>query len=104
VSSKVLGCPLVRITDERLKIHTYVPAGIRAGPAGAGPDLPHVPDLRKRVEVSLASQALTAYEGDKPVYKSVSTGRRWMETPVGDFRIERKYPPGTWATAGLLLT
>jgi hypothetical protein len=62
---------------------------------------PDVPPEKKRIEVSIARQVLTAYEGDKQVLQTkVSTGldRRVQEgqtpwnTPSGEWRIASKMP------------
>jgi hypothetical protein len=43
------------------------------------------------LDVNLQEQTLVAYRGESPVYTTlVSTGKARYETPVGEFRIERK--------------
>lgn len=43
------------------------------------------------LDVNLPEQTLVAYRGETPVYATlVSTGKARYETPVGEFRIERK--------------
>jgi len=43
------------------------------------------------LDVNLQEQTLVAYRGETPVYATlVSTGKARYETPVGEFRIERK--------------
>lgn len=43
------------------------------------------------LDVNLQEQTLVAYRGENPVYATlVSTGKARYETPVGEFRIERK--------------
>lgn len=47
----------------------------------------------KRIEIRLAEQLMTAYEGGKPVMRvRVSTGVGNMFTPVGNYRVFRKAP------------
>ena len=47
----------------------------------------------KRIEIYLAEQVLTAYENGREVFTTlVSTGAGNTETPIGEFRIERKRP------------
>jgi hypothetical protein len=47
----------------------------------------------RRIEVNLATQHLTAYEDDTPVYQApVATGKDGFDTPVGSFAIYSKYP------------
>jgi lipoprotein-anchoring transpeptidase ErfK/SrfK len=53
-------------------------------------------DGEKWVEVSLAQQTLTLWEGHKPVYATlVSTGRKEYPTLVGEFRIQNKHVTAT---------
>ena len=55
------------------------------------PISPGVPD--KRIEVDLNQQRLIAYEGARPVFSSrTATGSFEGDTPIGEFRIERKQP------------
>ena len=70
----VLGESLRRVTDDELT-----------------PLTPEVQD--KRLLVDLKQQRLTAYENGRPVFNArVSTGRRGVATPSGEFRVERKRP------------
>jgi hypothetical protein len=84
-----------QITDERLKVQYYLPVE-HVRPlldAEMAPISSAVPDRLKRIEVSLDEQRLTAYEGDRVVLQSrISSGQRYMETPRGDFFVQRKYP------------
>lgn len=51
-----------------------------------------IPAGAKWIHVHLASQTLTAYEGDTPVYVTlVSSGRDGYHTPAGLYRVQRKY-------------
>lgn len=89
------GKPWYRLTDERLRINYEVPARhVRPIPAAElAPLSPEVPESEKWIEIDLATQRLTAYEGDRPVHKtSVASGQRYMETPRGDFAVYLKYP------------
>jgi lipoprotein-anchoring transpeptidase ErfK/SrfK len=98
------GYPWCRLTDERLKVHYYIPAAhIRPiQPEELAPIAAHVPDRIKRIEVSIEGQFLTAFEGSQPVFEAqVSTGKRYMETPEGKFQVERKYPSRHMGDGGL---
>lgn len=98
------GSPWYRLTDDRLHMHTWVPA-THLKPIGAGeitPLSPFVPDEKKRIEISLKNQTLTAFEGDQIVFQTkVSTGIKSSkpspngiptETPAGSFYVQTKMP------------
>lgn len=54
---------------------------------------PDLFDKEKRIEVSIAEQTITAYEGETPVMEtSVSTGASGFDTPVGSYSILNKIP------------
>lgn len=54
---------------------------------------PDVPQEEKRIYVDLASQSVTAFEGEKPVLVArCATGAKGTETPLGDFRTYHKGP------------
>jgi hypothetical protein len=60
-------------------------ARARPRPSGVGRD-------EKWIVVDLSEQTLVAYEGDRVVLATlVSSGKAGHETPVGSFRIQRKY-------------
>jgi lipoprotein-anchoring transpeptidase ErfK/SrfK len=96
------GKPWYQLTSEIDDyLQYYVPAAhLRPIPdeeiTPLSPDLPYE---AKRIEVSLATQTLIAYDNDKPVFqtkissglpgKVVPTGTR---TPTGDFHISSKTP------------
>ncbi len=70
-------------------------------PEEYAPISPDVPAEKKRIEVSLAMQTLTAYEGDAEVFKAnVSTGLNFTppdgglswNTPQGEFNVYSKMP------------
>jgi hypothetical protein len=64
--------------------------GVRVAEPIARPD--GIPASAKWIHVHLASQTLTAYEGDTPVYVTlVSSGRDGYHTPAGVFNVDRKY-------------
>lgn len=98
------GKPWYRLKDELLKVEYHAPAAhfrvIKA--EEITPLSPNVPPGDKRIEVSIARQTLTAYEGDRVVLKTkVSTGLfdRSPETkpiptdtPLGTFRVQSKVP------------
>lgn len=49
--------------------------------------------LDKRIEVDLTKQRIVAYEGKHPVYAArTATGYFPGDTPIGEYRIERKQP------------
>lgn len=93
------GQPWYQLTDELGNTKFYVPAHhVRLIPdeelAPISPDVPN-----KRIEVNIAQQTLTAYEGDTQVfYTKVSTGvtrhvpqgELPTETPTGSFHINSK--------------
>jgi hypothetical protein len=85
-----------QLTDEWLwKFPLHVPAAhIRPVPVEEfTPLASQVPAEARRIEVSLSDQTLTAFEEERVVLSTrVSTGRRWMETPKGEFYINRKMP------------
>jgi lipoprotein-anchoring transpeptidase ErfK/SrfK len=98
------GKPWYRLTDEWLGVHYYVPAqDVR--PLSADefePLAPTAPESEKLIEVSLEKQILTAYQFGIPVFQtSVSTGRRYMETPTGKFLVNRKYPSKHMGDGGI---
>lgn len=98
------GAPWYELTDDWLHVRYCVPASaVRpVRPEELTPLSPDVPPGRKRIEVSIASQTLTAYEGKEEVFHTtVSTGIPGMEptpedipteTPQGSFHIEVKVP------------
>lgn len=76
----------MRATDLRAPTIAPLPAGLRPG--------------ERWIDVELASQTLTAYEGDRPVFATVvSTGRVAGTTPTGAFRIWVKLRTATMANA-----
>lgn len=51
-----------------------------------------IPADARWIHVDLAEQTVVAYEGDRPVFATVtSTGRAGFETPTGVFRIQSKH-------------
>lgn len=96
--------PWYQITNERLRVKYYVPASHMRiiSPSEIIPLSPDVPENEKRIVVDLASQTVTAYEGNHPVFCApVSTGIRSTrppengiptETPPGRFNVARKMP------------
>jgi lipoprotein-anchoring transpeptidase ErfK/SrfK len=96
------GEPLYRLTNERLRVTYRVPAA-HLQPLISSEFAPLSPEVDgKRVEVSLKDQTMQAYEGSHLVRTApVSTGRRWMETPTGEFQVERKYPSRHMGDGGL---
>lgn len=92
------------ITDEKLNVVHHVPAAhLRPIQADElSPISPHIPDEDKRIEISIAEQRLTAYEGNKIVLRApISSGVPTSgpspngiptETPQGRFRVSLKMP------------
>lgn len=55
------------------------------------PIAPGAPD--KRVEIDLERQRLIAFQGKQPVFSArIATGYFEGDTPIGEFRVERKQP------------
>ena len=63
-------------------------------PVSAEELTPISPNVRdKRVEVDLSGQKITAFENGRPVYAAwIATGYFEGDTPIGEFRVERKQP------------
>jgi hypothetical protein len=97
------GNPWYRLLDELTREQYHVPAEhLRLIPDNEfAPVSPQIPPQDKRIEVSLADQSLTAYEGDQVVLStSISSGLHqrpdpediaW-NTPPGTYHIQSKYP------------
>lgn len=98
------GEPWYRLTDELLRVDYHVPAThVRPIPdEELSPISPHLPPGKKRIEVSLIKQTLTAYEENQVVlHTPVSTGLPSYGptsgdiptlTPKGRFSIDPKMP------------
>ncbi|NTU74926.1 MAG: L,D-transpeptidase [Anaerolineaceae bacterium] len=96
------GRPWYRLKDELLDVEYSVPAeNVRLiGADELTPISPDVPPQKKRIEVSLLRQELTAYEYDKVVMKTeISSGifdrKKPPEstmTPSGEYHVESKMP------------
>ena len=59
------------------------------------PISPDVPPGEKRIEISIAHQTLSAYEGDELVFSTdIASGAltRQKQTPIGNYHIQSKYP------------
>jgi lipoprotein-anchoring transpeptidase ErfK/SrfK len=98
------GEPWYALIDERLRVKYYAPAvDLRpVTPEELQPISADIPLRDRRIEVSLAGQTLSAYEGEQLVlHTSVSTGRRHVETPSGEFRVNRKCPSKHMGDGGL---
>ncbi len=98
------GLPWYRLTDERLRVNYAAPA-IHLRPLRTAEYEPFTDPYMvkpKLIEVSLSDQMLFAFEGDQIVFQTqISSGRRYMETPVGEFFINRKYPSRHMGDGGL---
>lgn len=81
-------------TQDDLENVSYLVNGTamrRVSPEELAPISPGVAD--KRIEINLAAQRLTAYEGNRIVFMTrVSTGYGGTATPTGEYRVERKAP------------
>jgi len=96
------GTPWYTITDELGELQYRAPASHFRfiQPEELSPLSTDVPADKKRIEVSLADQSLTAYEGDTVVMKTrissgidiVSNNGVPTKTPRGNFNIEIKMP------------
>lgn len=98
------GEPWYRLHDELSEIEYDVPAAhVRLiPPEEFAPIHPDVPAWKKRIEVSISRQMLTAYEDDKIVLQTkVSTGVPDMrlnptttrtDTPTGEYHVFSKMP------------
>jgi lipoprotein-anchoring transpeptidase ErfK/SrfK len=107
------GQPWYRIFDELVGFPYHVPAmHLRPIPFREWTPLtPEVPFENKRIEVSLNTQVLTAYEYDRIVLQTtissgIATPRSSpkavsTKTPVGEFNIIEKYPSKHMGNGGL---
>lgn len=98
------GSPWYRLTDDLLSIHYHVPhAHVRLiPPTELAPISPDVPPEAKRIQISIAEQTLTAYEGENIVLATkISSGLPTpvdfegdlpTDTPTGRFRVQTKMP------------
>lgn len=98
------GAPWYRLRDELLEVEYHVPGPhLRIIPyAEFAPISPDIPPEKKRIEVSIQNQTLTAYEYDTVVFTTkISSGISSpqlppngipTETPLGDFHVENKMP------------
>ena len=90
------GEPWYRIFDDLdSNVPYYVPAiHMRpVAPEEISPISPDVPAAQKRIEVNLTTQVLTAYEGNKSVFRTkISSGIPFndFKTPTGEFYISEK--------------
>jgi lipoprotein-anchoring transpeptidase ErfK/SrfK len=84
-----------KIYDGQLQKSFYVPAHeMRViPPAELALLSPDVPEAEKRIYIDLASQTVTAFEGENPVLVTrCASGAKGTETPLGDFRTYHKGP------------
>jgi hypothetical protein len=101
-----------RVFDEGMRLEYHVPAAhLRPIPdEELLPISPDVPSHKKRIEVSIAQQSLTAYEEDELVFeRRISSGRlhrynppQGTNTPKGSSNVYSKMP--SKHMGGLLLT
>jgi lipoprotein-anchoring transpeptidase ErfK/SrfK len=98
------GEPWYSLTDEWLRVQYIVPAAhLRLLPAEELTPLSvEVPPEEKRIHVSLEGQTLTAFEaGQVVLHTCVATGMKYMETPAGEFFVNRKTPSKHMGNGGL---
>lgn len=84
-----------KIYDRQIQASLYVPAHEMRVVSSNELSLlsPGVPEEEKRIYVDLASQTVTAFEGEKPVLTvRCSSGAKGTETPLGEFRTYHKGP------------
>lgn len=84
-----------KIYDSQLRESFYVSAHeMRViPPAELALLSPDVPEEAKRIYIDLASQTVTAFEGENPVLVTrCASGAKGTETPSGDFRTYHKGP------------
>lgn len=96
--------PWYRLKDEWLSIQYDVPAShLRPiPPEELTPLAAEIPPQEKWIEVSLENQLLTAYQGRHAVFQGqISSGRRYMETPSGEFAVNRKCPSKHMGDGGI---
>ncbi|HIC93705.1 MAG TPA: murein L,D-transpeptidase, partial [Anaerolineae bacterium] len=68
-----------------------IPTGGAATAPKPAPAPVQAPTADKWIDINLTTQALVAYEGQRPVYwATVSTGRARTPTPTGRYRIYKK--------------
>lgn len=93
-----------QITDEWLKVNYYVPAAhIRIfQPEEVSPIPGAVSPEEKSIVIELSDQKLFAYEGEMLVHACpIASGVRYMETPQGDFKADRKFSSKHMGNGGL---
>ena len=84
-----------KIYDSQLRESFYVPAHeMRVVPPSELALLsPEVPEEAKRIYIDLASQTVTAFEGENPIFVTrCASGAKGTETPFGDFHTYHKGP------------
>jgi len=91
------GNPWYQLEDELDRLNYAIPAEHMRilDDSEFAPISPDVPVGEKRVEISIARQELTAYEGDRVVLTTkVATGAltKQKQTPTGEFHIQSTYP------------
>jgi hypothetical protein len=91
------GRPWYQLEDQLLRIKYAIPADHMRimDDSEFEPISPNVPPEEKRIEISIAQQILTAFEGDKIVLQtevssSILTPTR--KTPTGNFVVDPKHP------------
>ena len=84
-----------KIYDRQTKESLYVPAHEMriVSPDELRPLASEVPQEKKRIYVDLATQTVTAFEGENPVLVTrCASGAKGTETPLGEFRTYHKGP------------
>jgi hypothetical protein len=98
------GKPWYLLVDEWLRVLCRVQAEhVRPiSPSEIAPISPDVHPNRKLIKVSLSRQQLSAYESNRAIFQAtISTGKRYMETPKGEFTINRKHASKHMGDGGL---
>ena len=88
-------CVWYEIYDSVLEESFYVPSyNMRfIPPEELSPLSPNIPDAEKFIHIDLASQMVTAFEGNNMVFSSrCSSGQRGTDTPSGEFFTYHKGP------------
>lgn len=82
-----------RVLDDRTN-DSYIVMAEDLRPVTAAELTPISAHIRnKHIEVDLSGQRLTAFENEKPVFSAkIASGYFEGDTPIGEFRVERKQP------------
>lgn len=84
-----------KIYDRQAQESLYIPTHEMrvVSPVELAPLSSEVPEEQKRIYVDLASQTVTAFEGENSIFVTrCATGAKGTETPLGEFRTYHKGP------------